>query len=293
MCFLKGEASIMKRLGSKSIEFIRGRLFMGSWIAGMRRLLARPAVLLAFWFTAAGYGQQFSVLERTSPLSATVLTADRSGPALAFGRYLASIQKRNPFTESGPVEVQIEASLPGLAKQGSMRAVRQTSASERSEYSEIQFAGDSTVKHEVIGRYLSAEEQAEDLPYASVAVTPSNYKFRYTGSVESNGTKVYVFQIAPRKKRAGLIQGQIGIDSATGVAVHQAGRFVKRPSVFIRRVEVARDTNLRDGLPATRVTHVAVETRLVGRAELTITERPLQTADREAAQLLISQRDER
>jgi hypothetical protein len=266
---------------------------MGSWIVGIRRSPARPAVLLAFLFTAAGYGQQFSLLEPTSPLSAAVMTADRSAPALAFGRYLASIQERNPFTESGPVEVQIEASLPGLAKQGTMRAVRQTGDSERSEYSEVVFDGDSTVKHEVIGRYLTAQEQAEELPYSSVTVTPSNYKFRYVGSVETTETRVYVFQITPRKKRAGLIQGQIWIDSATGIAVHQAGHFVKRPSVFIRRIEVARDTNLRDGLPPTRVTHVKVDTRLVGRAELTITERPLQTADREAAQLLISQRDER
>jgi hypothetical protein len=250
--------------------------------------LWRPIVLLAFLFTVAGYGQQFSLLERTPALSAAA-TADRSAPALAFGRYLASIQERNSFTESGPVEVEIEASLPGLAKQGSMRAIRQTGASERSEYSEIEFDGDSTVKHEVIGRYLSAQEQAEGLPYSSVAVSPANYKFRYAGSVETNGNTVYVFQIAPKKKRAGLIQGQIWIDSATGIAVHQAGRFVKRPSVFIRRIEVARDTNLRDGLPSTRVTHVAIDTRLVGRAELTITERPLQTADREAAQLVISQ----
>jgi len=171
--------------------------------------------------------------------------------------------------------------------------VRKTGDSERSEYSEIQFDGDSTVKHEVIGRYLTAEEQAESLPYSSVAVTPANYKFRYVGSVETSGTRVYVFQIAPKKKRAGLIQGQIWIDPATGIAVHQAGRFVKRPSVFIRRIEVTRDTNLRDGLPFTRVTHVAVDTRLAGRAELTITERPLQTADREAARLLNSRGDAR
>jgi hypothetical protein len=50
-----------------------------------------------------------------------------------------------------------------------------------------------------------------------------------------------------------------------------------------------RDTNLRNGIPDTRVTHVTIDTRLVGRAELTITERPMHTADREAAQLLITQ----
>jgi hypothetical protein len=170
-----------------------------------------------------------------------------------------------------------------------MVAVRQTGASERSEYSAIQFSGDSTVKQHVIARYLAAEEQAEGLPYSAVAITPANYKFRYAGSVETNGTALYVFQIAPKKKRAGLIRGQIWIDSVTGVAVHQAGRFVKQPSIFIRRIEVTRETNLRDGLPYTRVTHVAIDTRLIGRAELTITERPY-PAESAVAQHLTAQR---
>ena len=244
--------------------------------------------LLALLFAATGYGQQVSLAEQSQQLSAARLVAGESAPALAFGRYLASLQERNPFTESGPVDVEIEASLPGLAKKGSMLAVRQTGASERSEYSFIRLDGDSTVKKQVIARYLAAQEQAEALPYSSVAVTPTNYKFRYVGSLETNGSTVYVFQIAPKKKRAGLIRGQIWIDSETGVAVHQAGRFVKRPSVFIRRIEVARDTNLRDGLPFSRITHVAIDTRLVGRAELTITEGPLQAADSEVARQLIT-----
>jgi len=250
---------------------------------------ARPIMLLAFLFAATSYGQQSSLVEQTQQLGAGGRTVDGSAPALAFGRYLAFVQERNPFTESGPIAVEIEASLPGLAKQGSMRAVRETGASERSEYSAVEFDGDSTVKQQVIARYLAAEEQAEGLPYSSVAVTPANYKFRYAGSVETNGTAVYVFQIAPKEKRAGLIRGQMWIDSATGIPVHQAGRFVKRPSIFIRRMEVARDTSLRDGLPYTRVTHIAIHARLVGRAELTITEGPVLTTDRQAAQQFITQ----
>jgi hypothetical protein len=241
---------------------------------------ASSIVLLALVFAGTGNGQQSLLVGEDLQLSSAKLIA---GPARAFGRYLASIQERNPFTESGPIDVEIEASLPGLGKQGSMLAVRQTGASERSEYSEIKFNGDSTVKQQVIARYLAAEEQAEGLPYSSVAVTPANYKFRYVGCLETNGTVVYVFQIAPKKKRAGLIRGQIWIDSATGIAVHQAGRFVKRPSVFIRQIEVTRDTNLQDGLPYTRVTHVAIDTRLVGRAELTIMERPIGTRTQETA----------
>jgi hypothetical protein len=245
--------------------------------------------LLAVLFAATGYGQQYSLAEQSRQVSAARLVVDESAPYVAFGKYLASLQERNPFTESGPVDVEIEASLPGLAKKGRMLAVRQTGASERSEYCSVRFDGDSTVKQQVIARYLAAQEQAEALPYSSVAVTPTNYKFRYVGSMETSGNLVYVFQIAPKKKRAGLIRGQIWIDSETGIAVHQAGRLVKRTSVLIRRIEVARDANLRDGLPYTRVTHIAIDTRLVGRAELTITEGPLQAADSGVAWQLITQ----
>ena len=242
-------------------------------------------VLLVAVFAGASYGQQSFV--DAPPLIAAEPPVASSAPASAFARYLASIQERNPFTESGPVDVEIQASLPQLAKQGSMQAVRQTGACERSEYKVISFEGDSIIKQQVIARYLAADEQAEGLPYSSVVVTPANYKFRYVGSANTNGTEVFVFQIAPKKKRAGLIRGQIWIDSTTGVAVYQAGRFVKRPSVFIRRIEVARDTKLRDGLPYARVTHLVIDIRLGGRAELTITERPLQS--REATQQLVMQ----
>jgi hypothetical protein len=245
------------------------------------RSAARPIALLALLFAASGYGQQSSLVAQSSHFSVARLTV--GGSALAFGRYLASVQAHDTFTESGPIGVEIEASLPGLAEQASMLAVRQTGASGRGDFRVIRLDGDSTVKQQVIVRYLDAEEQAEALPRSIIAVTPANYKFRYVGSVETNGTTVFVFQISPKKKRVGLIQGQIWIDSATGIAVHQAGRFVKPPSVFIRRIEVTRDTNLQDGLPLSRVTHVVIDTRLVGRAKLTITERPLETANREAA----------
>jgi hypothetical protein len=256
--------------------------------ASETRRVAPSIVLLALFFAGAGYSQHLSLLRQPPDPGGAKLTVSGSAPALAFQRYLASVRDGNSFADAEPIYVEVEASLPSLAKHGSMVAVRQTGSDERSEYSAMKFDGDSIIKQQVIARYLAAEEQAAELPYSSVAVTPANYKFRYMGSMQINGAEVYIFQITPKKKRAGLIQGQIWIDPATGVAVHQAGRLVKRPSVFIRRIEVARDSNLRDGLPSTRVTHVAVDTRMVGRAELTITERPLWTANREA-QPLISQ----
>jgi len=185
-----------------------------------------------------------------------------SGESVAFERYMSSLQQVH---EPATVDVEIEASLPGLGKRASLVGIRDSG-----KYQILRLEGDAMVKQQVIARYLSAQAEAAAMPALSVAVTPANYKFRYAGSIGRRGTLVYVYEITPRKKRAGLFKGQIWIDSATGLAVHQDGYLVRRPSVFLRRVELARDTQA-----SWRITHVNIDTRLVGRAELTITERPV------------------
>lgn len=208
-------------------------------------------------------------------------------PALAFGRYIAFLNQRSPFTESGPVAIQIDASLPQLRKQACLSAIRETGASERSKYQALHIEGDSMVKQEVIARYLSAQAEAEARPLSSALITPENYKFHYAGSIETLGKLLYVFQVSPRKNRDGLIKGQIWIDPVTGVPVHQAGYFAKKPSVLLHRIDITRDTSLRDGFPYLRITHAVVHTRLPGgRAELTITERPVQVQGGEASSQL-------
>jgi hypothetical protein len=232
-----------------------------------------------------------ALLTVMSPVNARVSDSTEilsiSPPARAFGRYIAFLNQRSPFTESGPVAIEIDASLPALGKQACLSGIRETGASERSEYQELHIEGDSMVKREVIARYLSAQAQAEGLPLSSTLITPANYKFHYAGSIHSLGTLLYVFQVSPRKNRVGLIQGQIWIDPVTGVAVHQAGHYVKMPSVFLHRIEVVRDTTLRDGFSYIRTTHMAIQTRRRAlRVELTITERPLRAPDGETASQL-------
>src|SRR5580698_2410963 len=166
--------------------------------------------LVAILSATTGYGQQSLLLAQGPQPNASRLTGE--GPALALGKYVASIQEPDPFIDSGPIAIEIEASLPGLSEHGTMLAIRQpASASEHGKYKVIRFDGDATVKQQVIVRYLDAEEQAQALPHATVAVTPANYKFRYVGSMETGGAAAYGFQISPKKKRVGLIQGQIWI----------------------------------------------------------------------------------
>jgi len=68
------------------------------------------------------------------------------------------------------------------------------------------------------------------------------------------------------------------IDAATGIGVHQAGYLVKRPSIFVRRVGVVQDVDLREGRPYRRITRLELDTLLAGRAELTVREHPYEPA---------------
>jgi len=220
-----------------------------------------------------------SLIPGHAPARDLYVAPPASPQILAFARYIASIQERNPFTESGPVLVEIEATLPGLYKQSRLLAIGQTGESERREYKVLGVAGDATVTREVIARYLALQEQLEDLPLSSIAIAPPNYKFHYLGQVgtgESNSA--YVYRIIPKKKREGLIQGQLWIDSVTGAAVLETGYFVKTPSAFIGRIEVVRDIQPQNGYC---ITHVIIQTPWAGRGELTFTELPLAGAEQQ------------
>ena len=215
-----------------------------------------------------------------APAETPAMVGAASSSGLAFARYIASVQERNPFTESGPVAVEIEASLPGLYKETRFLAIRETGESERSEYRVLNIEGDAIVAQEVIARYLRMQEQLEGLPLSSVEITPANYKFHYKGEVGTGSALAYVYQITPRKKQDGLIRGELWIDSGSGAAILQAGRFVKMPSHLFGRIDIVRDTQLLEGNHWIRTTHVTIQTR-AGRGELTITEVPLSAPEQE------------
>jgi hypothetical protein len=219
------------------------------------------------------------VIPIASHAATITLAPPGTGESVAFARYIESMQNRNPFSESGPTLVAIEASAPDLYKESRVMAIRQTSQSEQPEYQVVRMEGDAIVMHEVVANYLKTNEQMEGMPFSSVAITPANYRFRYMGEVGSGTTSAYVFRIVPRRKCDGLIQGELWIDAQTGQEVLRKGHLVKTPRSFAGRIEFLRDTTLVDGSPAIRVTHVTLETRQIGRGELTITELPLAAAD--------------
>jgi hypothetical protein len=235
----------------------------------LRIALAQTGISFAGTLLALGLA---STVLASGPPAATTMSVDPPGPSLALERYLAGAANDAPWSEPTTVLLEIDASLPGLAERGNLRAIRHWPERQTPDYQVIRIEGDATVKQQVIARYLTAEKEAAGIPASSIAITLANYKFRYLAS--SGGAPVYAFQITPRHKRPGLIKGELWIDGATGVAVHEAGVLVKRPSIFIRRLKITRDVSLRDAAPYLRTTHLDIDARFVGRAELTVIESP-------------------
>jgi hypothetical protein len=232
-----------------------------------------PRVILAA-LLASGLARSATTrsTEATHAQAAEPLIVDSTTQAaMAFARYTAGLEQASPWSLE---TVEIEAALPKLEKQAHLHAIRRLLPLGKPEYQVLEIAGDQTVTRQVIARYLTAEVRAAALPAASVAVTSANYKFRYKCALNSGERVIYAFLIAPRKKREGLIKGELWIDGETGAVVRQSGYLVERPSIFVKSVNVIQQTALRNGSAEERVTHLSVDTRLVGRAELIIHERP-------------------
>jgi hypothetical protein len=214
------------------------------------------------------------LLSLTQAGNAAPVLAERgtAGPDAALERYMARDGQALWATES----VEIHASLPKLEKTGQMLAIRHLTSTSESSYKVVELAGDATVKDQVIMRYLQAQQRAAEMPTASVAIVPANYKFAYKRVVDDGEhPAAYVFQITPRHKREGLIKGELWLDESTGAPIRQSGRLVKSPSIFIKRIVITQENTVRDGIIESRLTHITIETRLVGRAELVVEERPM------------------
>ena len=193
-------------------------------------------------------------------------------PDVIVENYCAASRSQAQIMQGATMDMEIEATLPTLKKQGKLHALRKISQIGRITYEALKFEGDGTVKNQVIARYLSAEAEAQkdESASAAIAVTPANYKFKYKGRVVLEGREVHIFQVSPRKKRQGMFQGEVWIDAATYLRVQESGRLVKNPSIFLKRVDFVRRYEIRDGLSVPRQVQSVVNTRLVGKAELTI-----------------------
>jgi hypothetical protein len=183
-------------------------------------------------------------------------------------RYISATQEQQTTLLGGSMEVDIDAAVPKLNKQGKLRALRNISKLGKITYHMLGFSGDNTVKKEVIARYLSAEVQAQSGP--NLSITPGNYKFKYKGMRESDGRQIYVLHLSPRKKQVGLFKGELWLDAQTYMPVRESGRFVKNPSIFLKKMEFVRVYEIENGVSIPQRLESHVETRLFGPVTLSI-----------------------
>jgi hypothetical protein len=183
-------------------------------------------------------------------------------------RYIDATHTQQMAMRDMQMEVDIDAKLVKLQKQGKLTALRSISKLGRITYKALGFSGDSTVKQEVIARYLAAESEGRE--NGTIAIAPANYKFKFKNTVEWYGRKIAVLQISPKRKAVGLFKGELWVDSETGMPIRESGQFVKSPSVFLKKIAFVRDYEMADGIAIPKHIESTVDTRLVGRAELEI-----------------------
>jgi hypothetical protein len=199
------------------------------------------------------------------------LSGGEPDPASAqiIEKYIQATESTQSSALAGSIQMDIRASLPKLQKSGHLRALKKISAVGHNTYRVLAFQGDNTVKKEVIARYLQVDQSADRDPL--LAVTPANYKLKFTGERSSNlGRDVYVFQVLPRKRRVGLFKGELWLDAQTCLPVYERGRLVKNPSIFFKRVDFERAYTIRDGIAIPDRFESTIEARMVGRVQLSV-----------------------
>jgi hypothetical protein len=265
----------------------KGRELLRSWSAEGARLIANSEISRGLAETITGHAYEpagpavgptfeprFPASAFRTAVAALIFTTVLLFPAKAWAaraddasavleRYSAGLA--DPGLDTATVDFEIEASVPRLQKQARVEAIRSWEDGKRA-YQFVIIEGDRLVRNEMIARYFSID--SEKAPLAA-PITKSNYRFRFI----SNDGSVSVFQITPRKRRKGMIAGEMWIDNETGLVTHLSGRLVKSPSVMLRRIAISQDMELRHGATFARETRLDIDTRFTGRAELTIRER--------------------
>lgn len=187
-----------------------------------------------------------------------------------MSRYQDAIQRQQDVMKDVSMEVTMEASIPKLKKHGRLNALRRISTLGKITYKVLGFAGDDTVKKEVMARYMTAEVEAAQSQRNAIGITPANYNFKYKGLNLRSDRQVHIFELKPKEKRLGLFKGELWVDATTFLPVREQGQLVKNPSVFIKKMEFSRDYEIVDGIAWLAHMESRTDTRIVGRAELHI-----------------------
>ena len=168
------------------------------------------------------------------------------------------------------MEATFIARVPKLSRDGMVVAKRTINEKGDVHYETLRSEGDKAILKDVIARLMTTEMETPPQAYAQIAINRQHYKFKHKGVQEKDGRLIHVFELNPRKKRAGLFKGELWIDQETGLAIREAGRLVKSPSVFLRKVEFVREYVIQDSRAMPLRTRSLSDTRFWGKAEITI-----------------------
>jgi hypothetical protein len=201
--------------------------------------------------------------------------------AEAIERYLAPSQNQHCGCADAAYSVSIDATLPKLHKQGTMRGIKVISRTGQVAYRGLRFTGDRLVKTAVIARFLANEVQPPE-QVAKFGITRQNYTFEYRATADYQGLRAYVWRLLPNRKRAGLFEGELWLDAATAAPLRLWGDSVRSPSVFVRSLRFVQDYQEHAACSQPLRLLVTVQTRIAGKAELAVW---LSSADRAQSDL--------
>ncbi|HYL39375.1 MAG TPA: hypothetical protein VEV17_25880 [Bryobacteraceae bacterium] len=206
-------------------------------------------------------------------LSTTGALAEPSKPPVPeeeiVSRYMDATQAQQDTLRGGTEELDIDASVPKLEKQGKLHALKNITKLGKITFHVLGFTGDNTVKTEVIARYLKADIDSSQAG-SSMAVTPENYKFKYKGIEDFHGRPAYVMHVTPRQKKVGLFKGELWLDAETYMPVRESGSFVKTPSIFLKKMQFVREYEIQNGVSLPQRLESKAEVRFIGPVQLNI-----------------------
>jgi hypothetical protein len=195
-------------------------------------------------------------------------------PAEALDRYLAA-RDQQPACSDSVFNVQIDASMPTLRKQGSMSGLKLVSYTGQVVYRGLRFTGDKLVKTAVIARFLAHDANPAERT-GDVGVSRQNYWFTYSKTSDYNGLTAYVFLLRPRRNRAGLFRGELWLTVDTAVPLRLWGDLVKSPSIFIRSSRVVQDYQTVGACSQPLRLLLTAHTRIAGTVEMVIWLQPVE-----------------
>lgn len=185
-------------------------------------------------------------------------------------RYFEAVARQADRTRDIRMEMDFDARLLKLEKAGHLTGMRYIAKNGQVAFTIKSITGDDTVKKHVIARYL-AGEQENSTRQLDTGINDRNYKFKFKRVTETDGRRLHLYEISPRKKRVGLYKGDLWIDEETALPMREAGQFVKSPSpIFLKKVSFTRTYLVVDNVALPTRIESLIETRIAGKAELVI-----------------------